>query len=170
MTRNNYTLRPLKPEDAPRMVEMMRDAQTTQYLQIGGPGYTLETALGFICGTADERVNLHRAVVDEQDVYQGSVSLKHIDHEKQEIRIEQALVRGEDGSVLKAPKSYAGYRTLPCSRFILNRIGEGQNAESFVVNASGIKISNRWQAAMKKQEMPQKAVWIKSYINCLPLV
>jgi RimJ/RimL family protein N-acetyltransferase len=79
-----FSLRPLTEKDAQRMVEMMQDAQTTQYLQIGGPDYTLDTALGFIRIAGDESKNLHRAVVDREDVYQGSVSLKHIDLDKKE--------------------------------------------------------------------------------------
>ena len=84
MTEHSFSLRPLMEKDASRMVEMMHDPQTTRYLQIGGPDYTLDTALGFICMSSDESQNLHRAVVDEADVYQGSVSLKHIDREKKE--------------------------------------------------------------------------------------
>ena len=84
MTEHSFSLRPLMEKDASRMVEMMHDPQTTCYLQIGGPDYALDTALGFICRSSDESQILHRAVVDEADVYQGSVSLKHIDHEKKE--------------------------------------------------------------------------------------
>lgn len=135
MTRNNYTLRPLKPEDAPRMVEMMRDAQTTQYLQIGGPGYTLETALGFICGTADERVNLHRAVVDEQDVYQGSVSLKHIDHEKKEAEYAISMHPQAQGKGAARAGSEGildlAFNQLGLSRVYLNVLAENERANRF---------------------------------------
>ena len=77
-----FKLRPLQPKDADRMVEMMHDAQTIRYLQIGGPNYTKETALRFIEHSSNESENLHRAVVDSNDVYQGTISLKNIDPEK----------------------------------------------------------------------------------------
>lgn len=84
MTEHSFSLRPLKQKDAERMVEMMQDAQTTQFLQIGGPDYTLDTALRFIAGTADEASCVHRAVVDENDVYQGTISLKNLDMDNKE--------------------------------------------------------------------------------------
>lgn len=84
MTEHSFSLRPLKLKDAERMVEMMHDAQTTQYLQIGGSDYTLDTALRFIASTVDESVCVHRAVVDENDVYQGTISLKNLDMNKKE--------------------------------------------------------------------------------------
>ena len=84
MKEHSFSLRPLQEKDAVRMVEMMQDTQTTRYLQIGGPDYSVDMALGFIRMASEEGENLHRAVVDEADVYQGSVSLKHIDREKLE--------------------------------------------------------------------------------------
>lgn len=77
-----YKLRHLSPKDANRMVEMMHDEQTIRYLQIGGSGYTNDVALRFIESTMDESVNLHRAVVDANDVYCGTISLKNIDYNK----------------------------------------------------------------------------------------
>ena len=84
MEEYSYFLRPLMEKDASRMVEMMQDAQTTQYLQIGGPDYTVDTALRFIASTADESGSVHRAVVDADDVYQGTISLKNLDMDKRE--------------------------------------------------------------------------------------
>ena len=135
MDQRNYTLRPLKPEDASRMVEMMHDAQTTQYLQIGGSGYTLDTALGFIASTADESENLHRAVVDEQDVYQGSVSLKHIDRDKGEAEYAISMHPEAQGKGAAKAASAAivelAFRQLGLKRVYLNVLAENERANRF---------------------------------------
>ena len=130
----SYTLRPLMEKDAPRMVEMMHDALTTQYLQIGGPGYTLDTALGFICVAADESQNLHRAVVDQEDVYQGSVSLKHIDCEKKEA--EYAISMHPDAQGKGAAKAASAAIlelawSLGLKRVYLNVLAENERANRF---------------------------------------
>ncbi len=80
----------------------------------------------------------------------AGLQYKHIDKDRQEIRIEQALVRGEDGPVLKAPKSYAGYRTLPCSSFVLDRLGRSSEPEQYVVGISSNEITKRWLRVMRK--------------------
>ena len=130
----SFSLRPLLAKDAQRMVEMMHDAQTTQYLQIGGPDYTLDTALRFIASTADETQNLHRAVVDEADVYQGSVSLKHIDWEKKEA--EYAISMHPDAQGKGAAKAASAAIlelawALGLKRVYLNVLAENERANRF---------------------------------------
>lgn len=93
-----YTLRLLKDGDAPRMLEWMQDEQVTAYLQIGGKSTTMESVRGFIAAAQKDGKNLHRAIVDEQDVYHGTVSLKHIDHEKGEAEYAIAMHRDSMGT------------------------------------------------------------------------
>ena len=81
---SQFSLRPLKDKDAKRMLEWMRDPDITHYLQIGGERTTLESVLCFIENTADESENLHRAIVNENNEYLGTISLKHIDHKQRE--------------------------------------------------------------------------------------
>lgn len=131
----SFSLRPLQDKDAPRMVEMMQDAQTVRYLQIGGPGYTLETALGFIRGTDDETRHLHRAVVDENDVYQGTISLKNIDHEKKEAEYAismhpQAQGKGAAAAGTRAIVALA-FRELGLQKVYLNVLEENARANRF---------------------------------------
>ena len=134
MEEYSYSLRPLMEKDADRMVEMMQDAQTTQFLQIGGPDYTKDTALGFICMSSDESMNLHRAVVDEADVYQGSVSLKHIDLEKKEAEYAISMHPQAQGKGA-AKAASAGILELAWSmgleRVYLNVLDRNQRANCF---------------------------------------
>lgn len=134
MEEHSYSLRPLREQDAPRMVEMMHDAQTTQYLQIGGPDYTVDTALGFICMSGDESKNLHRAVVDREDVYQGSVSLKHIDPVKKEAEYAISMHPQAQGKGA-AKAASAGILELAWSlgleRVYLNVLAQNERANRF---------------------------------------
>ena len=135
----NYSLRPLQEKDAPRMVEMMQDAQTIRYLQIGGPDYTLETALGFIGRTQDESQHLHRAVVDENDVYQGTISLKNIDRDKEEAEYAISMhpeAQGK-GAAMEATARILldGFRRLKLERIYLNVLEENERANRFYEKA-----------------------------------
>ena len=158
----SYSLRPLKEKDAPRMVEMMQDAQTTQYLQIGGPDYTVDTALRFIAGCSDESENLHRAVVDEADVYQGSVSLKHIDHEKKEAEYAISMhpqAQGKGAAKAASQGILELARQLGLKRVYLNVLAENERANRFyqkfgfrythdsIMNFHGEDKSLRWYEA-----------------------
>lgn len=79
---NEIYLRPLEKKDSKRMLEWMRNEDVTRYLNIGGKNTKIEDAQSFIISAADESINLHRAIVDENDTYLGTVSLKNIDYEK----------------------------------------------------------------------------------------
>ena len=130
-----YTLRPLAQKDADRMVEMMHDEQTTRYLQIGGPSYTKETALRFISQTADESVNLHRAVVDENDVYHGSISLKNIDREKMDAEYAISMHPDAQGKGAAAAATAQileiAFQDLGLNRVYLNVLAENLRANRF---------------------------------------
>lgn len=139
MEEHIYSLRPLKEKDAERMVEMMQDAQTTQYLQIGGPDYTAATALRFIASTADESASVHRAVVDENDVYQGTISLKNLDLDKKEAEYAISMhpqAQGK-GAALEATARilHEGFRRLKLQRIYLNVLEENKRAVRFYEKA-----------------------------------
>ena len=138
MSTQIYKLRPLKKEDAERMVEMMHDAQTTRYLQIGGPSYTLETALHFIEQTSEESKNLHRAVVDNNDVYQGTISLKNIDHEKREAEYAISLhpdAQGKGAAKVATTRILElAFHHIGLGRVYLNVLEENRRANRFYEN------------------------------------
>ena len=135
MEQKKYSLRPLQTKDAARMTQMMKDEQTTRYLQIGGKDYTEETALRFISGTGDESENLHRAVVDENDIYQGSISLKHIDRETGEAEYAVSMHPDAQGkgaaSVATAGILEIAFRQLELKRVYLNVLDENERANRF---------------------------------------
>lgn len=72
-------LRKLEEKDAPLMLEWMHDESVVKDLNRNFGAMTIEDCLGFIERSKDESVNLHMAIVDDNDEYMGTVSLKDID-------------------------------------------------------------------------------------------
>lgn len=71
-------LRKLQVEDAPFMLEWMHDDSVVHDLRTNFAAKTLEDCISFIKMAQDTNENLHLAIVDENDTYMGTVSLKHI--------------------------------------------------------------------------------------------
>lgn len=70
-------LRPLRPGDAPRMLEWMHDETVVAHLAANFADKTLADCEEFIAQSQSADA-LHLAVADEADRYMGTVSLKHI--------------------------------------------------------------------------------------------
>lgn len=75
-------LRQLQEKDAPLMLEWMHDGSVTRYLCTDFAAKTLDDCRTFIRESRDMREHMHLAVADDDDVYMGTVSLKHIDRER----------------------------------------------------------------------------------------
>ena len=71
-------LRMLKIEDAPFMLEWMHDDFVVHDMKTNFASKTMEDCISFIKLAQETKENLHLAIVDEQDTYMGTVSLKHI--------------------------------------------------------------------------------------------
>lgn len=74
-------LRKLQEKDAVRMLEWMHDPQTVQHLQKDFAHMTLDDCMRFVAAAQDTGQSMHMSVCDDQDVYQGTISLKNIDLE-----------------------------------------------------------------------------------------
>lgn len=74
-------IRTLEMKDLPFMYEWMHDKNITTYLQADFEHFTEERVASFIQSAMEqtyEGENLHYAIVDENDQYMGTVSLKNI--------------------------------------------------------------------------------------------
>ena len=80
-------LRKLELKDAPLMLEWMHDETVVKDMQADFSSKTLEDCNLFILSSKDTRKNLHLAIVDENDEYMGTVSLKNIEEDKAEFAI-----------------------------------------------------------------------------------
>lgn len=72
-------LRILKLKDAPLMLEWMHDESIVIYMDTDFHKKTLEDCEEFIRNNQHDEINVHRAIVDDNDTYMGTVSLKNID-------------------------------------------------------------------------------------------
>lgn len=68
----------LQKKDAALMLEWMHDENVVGYLQGQFRSKQIGDCERFIESSLKDQSNLHMAVVDENDVYMGTVSLKHI--------------------------------------------------------------------------------------------
>lgn len=80
-------LRKLEIKDAPLMLEWMHDETVVKDMQADFSSKTLEDCNLFILSSKETRKNLHLAIVDENDEYMGTVSLKNIEEDKAEFAI-----------------------------------------------------------------------------------
>lgn len=71
-------LRKLKQQDAPFMFEWMQDESIVENLQANFAEKTVEDCERFIDASENNQSDMHLAIVDENDIYMGTVSLKHI--------------------------------------------------------------------------------------------
>lgn len=91
-------LRSLEIKDAPLMLEWMHDKEVTHYLKLDGDNATMESVVAFIKNASQNtEKNLHYAIVDENDTYLGTISLKNIDKEKSEAELAIVLHRNSMG-------------------------------------------------------------------------
>lgn len=76
-------LRKLKEKDAPLMLEWMHDENVLVGLQREKfINKTIEDCIEFINYSKNDKNNVHLAIVDDEDIYMGTVSLKNINLER----------------------------------------------------------------------------------------
>lgn len=72
-------VRNLQLQDAEYMLEWMHDESVVKYLSANFAAKTIEDCEKFIRDSENSCSDLNLAIADENDVYMGTVSLKHID-------------------------------------------------------------------------------------------
>ena len=71
-------LRKLQLKDAPFMLEWMHEPSVIEFLQTDFTSKIMEDCEKFIILSQEDSGNLHMAIVDDNDTYMGTVSLKNI--------------------------------------------------------------------------------------------
>lgn len=69
------------------------------------------------------------------------------------ISIKRARVHDGEKMVEKTPKSYSGTRTIPCSKYIIERI-QLQKHDGYIVNETSWNLEKIWQSTLKKAGVP----------------
>ena len=95
------------------MLQWMHDDNVVKYLREDFPNKTIDDCLRFIDKAQDETENIHLAIVNDQDEYMGTVSLKNIQNNKAEFGIAVracAIGKGYATFAMKEILEY-GYRS-----------------------------------------------------------
>lgn len=74
----NVRLRKLQKKDVVGMYEWMSDKTISSLLQIDSNKISTKSCMKFISKSHRDKKNIHMAIVDEQDNYLGTISLKNI--------------------------------------------------------------------------------------------
>lgn len=75
----NIELRKLKKKDAPLMLEWMQDKEINSCFRFNAQSMTIEKVYSFIEKAQDISMDMHLAIINEEDEYLGTISLKEID-------------------------------------------------------------------------------------------
>jgi len=103
-------LRKLKLKDAPYMLEWMHDDSVVHDLNKNFSVMTIDDCNAFINNSVNEN-HIHMAIVDDEDQYMGTVSLKKINYEKKtaEFGITIRSVAMRKGYSIFAMRGMLGY-------------------------------------------------------------
>ena len=128
-----YFLRRLESKDAGRMLEWMQNADVVQFLRLRDNSADIEEVLKFIESSFDESRNIHFAIVDLNDNYMGTVSLKSIENSEAEYAIAlhpSAMGTGAARQATVKILFYAFYK-LKLDRVYLHVLEENTRAVKF---------------------------------------
>lgn len=120
-------------KDSSRMLEWMHDEHTTKFLGKNFQIYTLSNCENFICNSKNSKNDCHLAVVNEDDEYMGTVSLKHMQKGTAEFAIvihPSAYGRGYGSYAIKSIIAY-GFETLKLRKIYWNVMKENKRAIQF---------------------------------------
>lgn len=126
-----YTLRELQLKDALRMLEWMHDEKIMQFFRFNGKEKTLDSVKLFIADSTKDTHNIHKAIVNDMDIYCGTVSLKNIEEETAEFAIvihPDSLNKGA-GSIAIRKMLFEGFFNLNLERIYLNVIKSNLHAK-----------------------------------------
>lgn len=151
-------LRPLESKDAPGMMEWMTDPTITCFFRFDSSKITMESCLSFIADALQTSSNKHFAIVDEEDAYLGTISLKNIDTEKRsaEYAISTRKCVHGTGAAMHATQKILelAFTELNLERVYLNVLAENKRANQFYKKAGfhfeyceedAVEIKNEWK-------------------------
>lgn len=72
-------LRELRTEDASGMLDWLNDEEVNQYFSFSSKEHDIDYAINYINKVKLDEKSKHFAIVDDQDEYMGTISLKNID-------------------------------------------------------------------------------------------
>jgi len=151
MNTNKIRLRKLQSKDAPLMFEWMQDPQIISNFQIDFTNASQKTADDFIAkySASDNVTTKHYAIVNEEDEYLGTVSLKNIDYKNKNTEYAVVLRDKVIGTnvAFDATKALFDivFKDLNLEKIYLNCLSDNQRAINFYK-----KMGFRFEGEFKK--------------------
>lgn len=126
-------LRPLRPEDAPLMLEWMQDPMIACFFRFDAASMTEEKCRAFIESASRDPGSRHYAIADEQDEYLGTISLKDIAGGRAEYAISTRKCAHGTGAALQATREIlrVAFEDLGLETVYLNVLAENLRANTF---------------------------------------
>lgn len=139
MYRPGFDVKITLPQRVRHKIEIPQIEEIRAYAQaVRGTALEVPFLLATQCGLrASEIAGLRKTDVDAQA---GGISIR------------QARVTGEDGATVKAPKSYAGYRDLPCPKDLCEKALACGGV--YVTELEANRISNEWSKFVRRNGLP----------------
>lgn len=125
-------LRTLQEKDNLFMLEWMKDSRVNCFFRFNSDEVSIQSVNEFINNSLKDKSNYNFAIVDENDIYQGTISLKNIDADSNTAEYAIALRYDAQGKgvgmfATKEILKYA-FQTLNLNRVYLNVLGDNVNA------------------------------------------
>ena len=160
-------LRKLELKDAPLMLEWIQDPTIACFFRFDAQSMTVADCEKFIESTDDDSDSIHYAIVNEDDEYLGTISLKNIDYQKREAEyaISTRKRAHGTGAAMVATKEILriAFEELELKRVYLNVLTENGRANAFylkvgfrfdyneenAVEINGVKRSLNWYSIIR---------------------
>lgn len=125
-------LRSLQEKDNIYMLEWMKDNRVNCFFRFNSDNVTIQTVTEFINNCFQDKYNYHFAIADDNDIYQGTISLKNIDIDANTAEYAIALRYEAQGKgvgtfATRQVLKYA-FETLNLNRIYLNVLVDNINA------------------------------------------
>ncbi len=137
MNTNRIKLRKLQSKDAPLMFEWMQDSEITSNFQIDFTNASLKKASDFIAKdlASDDKKTKHYAIIDKNDEYLGTISLKNIDYKNKNTEYAIVLRKKAIGTnvAFDATKALFDivFKNLSLQKLYLNVLSNNKRAINF---------------------------------------
>ncbi len=128
-------LRKLEKKDAPLMLEWMQEPSISCFFRFDAQSMTIQDCEEFIKSADNDTNSKHYAIVNEDDEYLGTISLKNIDFEKKEAEyaISTRKKAHGTGAAMAATKEILriAFEELKLEQVYLNVLKENGRANAF---------------------------------------
>lgn len=131
----NVHLRALQEKDATGMLEWMTDPTIICFFRFDASDVSLDRCLTFIHNAEKDKNSLHYAIVNDEDEYLGTISLKNIDNDKRnaEYAVSTQSCAHGTGAAMQATREILSiaFLDLNLNQVYLNVLAENKRANAF---------------------------------------